>query len=374
MKAALVSAPGKVEVVEVPDPAPARDEVVVAVAACGICRTDLLLVDDHSVSDPPIVPGHEFAGEVVAVGADVTAPRVGEQVAVDPTTRCGSCHDCRRGRGNLCEHRTVSGLTRDGGAAEYATAPARNCAVLPESVDPADAALVEPLALAVRGFEALPRRQGDHYLVYGAGTTGLLMAELAGHAGAASVSVVDPGAEARAAARELGCVAAAGAADLDGPRGWDVVIDCTGASAAIHDGLARVGRGGTFLQFGSSAHDVSVEIEPYRIRDREITITGSIGVLDGFDRAAELFGSGLVRAEVLTSHIYPLDRYAAAMAAFRSGGVRRAHLAPAVPDLRGRDVPAAESRTASSAPGSSTIWGYELERARRSGREVRLLG
>jgi 2-desacetyl-2-hydroxyethyl bacteriochlorophyllide A dehydrogenase len=272
----------------------------------------------------PIVPGHEFAGEIVEVGSGVTGLRVGQRVAVDPSLHCGECYYCKRARGNLCENWAAIGVTRAGGAAEYAVAPVKNCFVLPDEVDPADAALIEPLSCAVRGFDVLPRRLGDHYLIYGAGTMGLMMLELAKRAGAASVSMVDLNPERLKTAVLLGCSAAVtGADELVQPRGWDVVIDCTGVEAAIADGLGRVGRGGTFLQFGVAAYGARAIIEPYKIYNQEITITGSMAVLHSFDRAGELFAAGVLRPDIFISHRFPLDAYPEAMAQFRAGVGRK---------------------------------------------------
>jgi 2-desacetyl-2-hydroxyethyl bacteriochlorophyllide A dehydrogenase len=331
MRAAVVVTPGTIAVESVPDPTPGPREVVVRVAGCGICGTDLHIMDGEFAPAYPIVPGHEFAGEVVAVGTAVTELRAGDRVAVDPSLPCGGCHYCRRGRGNLCERWAAIGVTTAGGAAEYALAPVRNCLRLPEGAATADAALIEPLACAVRGFDVLPRRPGDHYLVYGAGTMGLMMLELAKRAGAASVSVVDINPARLEAATVLGCTATATTAEaLTRPRGWDVVIDCTGAEAAIVDGLDRVGRGGTFLQFGVAGYGARATVAPYRIYREEITITGAMAVLHSFERAGELFAAGLLRPDVLISHRLPLDRYAEAMAQFRAGVGRKLLVTPGV--------------------------------------------
>lgn len=331
MKAAVISAPGQVSVETVPDPSPGPRDVVVRVAACGLCGTDLHILEGEFAPTLPVVPGHEFAGEVVAVGRDVTEVSVGDQVAVDPSLHCGECHYCRRARGNLCENWAAIGVTTAGGAAEYASAPVRNCYRLPEGVSAADAALIEPLSCAVRGFDVLPRLLGDHYLIYGAGTMGLMMLELAKRAGAGSVSLVDINPTRLQTARELGCSGVATSADElseDFPRGWDVVIDCTGVEAAIQDGLARVGRGGTFLQFGVSSYDTRVEIEPYRIYNREITITGSMAVLHSFERAGDLFVNGVLRPDVLISDRFPLADYATALGRFKAGVGRKIQVVP----------------------------------------------
>ena len=324
MKAAVIVTPGQIAIEEMPDPSPGPREVVVQVAGCGICGTDLHIMDGEFAPAYPIVPGHEFAGEVVAVGSAVTEIAAGERVAVDPSLHCGECYQCKRGRGNLCEDWNAIGVSRTGGAAEYVAVPVKNCFRLPDSVNPADAALIEPLSCAVRGFDALPRRLADHYLIYGAGTMGLMMMELAKRAGAATVSIVDLNPTRLDTARLLGCTAAVtSAAELAAPRGFDVVIDCTGVEAAIADGLGRVGKGGTFLQFGVAHYAARATIEPYRIYNEEITITGSMAVLHSFDRAGELFATGLLPADVLISHRYPLGDYAKAMAQFRDGVGRK---------------------------------------------------
>lgn len=329
MKAALIVEPGKIVIDSLPDPAPGPRDVVVRVAGCGICGTDLHILEGEFAPSLPIVPGHEFAGEVVAVGRDVTELTPGDQVAVDPSLHCGECHYCRRGRGNLCERWGAIGVTTAGGAAEYALAPVRNCYRLPEGVTTADAALIEPLSCAVRGYDVLPRGMADHYLIYGAGTMGLMMMELAKRAGAATVSMVDINPERLETARQLACTdAVTSAGELDRPRGWDVVIDCTGNTAAIQDGLEHVGRGGTFLQFGVSAENAKVTIDPYRIYNREITITGSMAVLHSYERAGDLFSGNLLKPDIMISHRYPLDEYETAISQFRQGVGRKIQIQP----------------------------------------------
>jgi len=329
VKAAVVVTPGTIEIQQVPDPAPGPADVVVKPAAVGICGTDLHIMEGEFAPAFPIVPGHEFAGEIVAVGAQVTGYAVGDQVAVDPSLYCGYCYYCKRARGNQCENWNAIGVSRSGGAAEFVSAPMANLFLLPAHLPARDAALIEPLSCAVRGFDVLPRRMADNFLIYGSGTMGLMMLELAKRAGAATVSMVDLNPERLETAKRLGCSAAVTNADeLDAPRGWDVVIDCTGAAPAIRDGLARVGRGGTFLQFGVSAYDARVEIEPYEIYRREITITGSMAVLHSFDRAGELMAAGVLPPEVFISHRFPLDSYAEALDQFRAGVGRKILIEP----------------------------------------------
>jgi 2-desacetyl-2-hydroxyethyl bacteriochlorophyllide A dehydrogenase len=304
--------------------------VVVAVDGCGICGTDIHLIDGELPYRPyPVIPGHEFAGEVAAVGAGVTEFRPGDRVAVDPNVYCGECHYCAIGHGNLCERYSALGVTRDGACAEYVAAPVGNCYRLPEGMPLEHAPLVEPLSCAVHGFDLLPGRVGEHYLIYGAGTMGLMMAQLGARAGAASVAVVDINTDRLAVARQLGVDAVATSADdLDRPQGWEVVVDCTGAVPAIEDGLTRVRPGGTVQVFGVAAAAATATFSPFRVYKNEITIVGSMAVLHSFGRAVDLMAKGAVDAETMISHTYPLDQYDAAVDAFRAGTGRKLQIRP----------------------------------------------
>ncbi|WP_127359592.1 zinc-dependent alcohol dehydrogenase family protein [Actinacidiphila soli] len=329
MRAALIEAPGKVSLVTVPDPVPGPRDVVVDVAACGLCGTDLHILQGEFAPTLPIVPGHEFAGEVVGIGTEVTELAVGDKVAVDPSLYCHECRYCRIGRGNLCDRWGAIGVTVAGGAAEFAVAPVANCVRLPEHVSVHNAALIEPLSCAVRGYDVLNARMGTEVLIYGSGTMGLMMLELAKRTGAASVDVVDVNPERLATARALGCSrSAASAAELEQPRGWDVVIDATGNPAAIQDGLGRVAKAGTFLQFGVADYATTATIEPYKIYNQEITITGSMAVLHSYERAAALFAAGVLDPEVFISHRLPLAEYPQALDQFRSGQGRKIVVVP----------------------------------------------
>lgn len=329
MKAAVIESMGRAVVTEVPDPAPGPREVVVEVAACGLCGTDLHILQGEFAPRLPIVPGHEFAGEVVAVGTGVTEVATGDRVAVDPSLYCYECRYCRTGHNNLCERWAAIGVTTAGGAARYAVAPVANCVKLPEHVRTEDAALVEPLSCAVRGYDVLRSRLGAHVLIYGSGTMGLMMLELAKRTGAASVDVVDVNPDRLETARRLGVSGAAGGADeLDRPQGWDVVVDATGNAAAIQDGLGRVAKAGTFLQFGVADYAARVTIDPYRVYNQEITITGSMAVLHSFERAAELFAGGVLDPGVFISDRVPLERYPQALEQFAAGVGRKIVVVP----------------------------------------------
>ncbi|MEU1408584.1 zinc-dependent alcohol dehydrogenase family protein [Streptomyces sp. NPDC005728] len=330
MRAVVVHTPGHYEVTTVTDPTPGPGEVIVAPAAVGICGTDLHIVQGEFAPTPyPIIPGHEFTGEVVALGAGVTGLRTGEQVAVDPSMFCGACHYCANGRGNLCENWGAIGDTVDGAMAEYVKVPAANCYRLPASIEVAQGALIEPLSCAMRGFDVLPRRLGDHYLIYGAGTMGLMMLQLARNAGAASLSVVDINTDRLKVAERLGADATAvSAAELDRPQGWETVIDCTGVVPVIEDGLGRVRRGGTFQQFGVAPSAATASFSPFRVYNDEITIVGSMAVLHTFGRAVDLMARGVIDADTMITHRFPLDDFGTALQTFREGSGRKIQLRP----------------------------------------------
>ncbi|MEV5843411.1 zinc-dependent alcohol dehydrogenase family protein [Streptomyces sp. NPDC051985] len=329
MRAAVVEAPGRVTVTTVPDPTPGPRQVVVEVAACGLCGTDLHILRGEFAPTLPVVPGHEFAGRVVERGREVTELAIGDRVAVDPSLYCNECRYCRAGRNNLCDRWQAIGVTVAGGAAQYATAPVANCVRLPDHVDVQDAALIEPLSCAVRGYDVLSARLGSHVLIYGSGTMGLMMLELAKRTGAASVDVVDINPERLATAAKLGSSRTAPSADeLERPGGWDVVVDATGNAAAIQDGLERVAKAGTFLQFGVADYATRVTIDPYRVYNQEITITGSMAVLHSYERAAELFANGVLDPRVFISHRLPLAEYPQALERFAAGQGRKIIVLP----------------------------------------------
>jgi 2-desacetyl-2-hydroxyethyl bacteriochlorophyllide A dehydrogenase len=329
VKAAVIKSIGEIGIETMDDPTPGAGEVVVEVAACGLCGTDLHILQGEFAPTLPIVPGHEFSGTVVACGPEARGVREGDRVAVDPSLYCHECHYCRLGHNNLCLRWAAIGVTVPGGAAQYCAVPAANCVPLPEHVSTADATLIEPLSCAVRGYDVLRSQLGSHVLIYGAGTMGLMMLRLAQRTGAVSVDVVDLNAERLKLASNQGASATATSADqFDRPFGWELVIDATGNVKAIQDGLDRVGPGGTFLQFGVADYAARATIDPYRIYNKEITITGSMAVLHSFERAAELFADGVIDPEVFVTDRFRLDQYAEALQAFSGGAGLKTQVLP----------------------------------------------
>jgi len=331
MRAVVFSGPGQFSLEDVPDPIPGPRDVLVRVEAVGICGTDIHVLDgEFAPTVFPIIPGHETSGVVEAVGEEVTKLAPGDQVSVDPTLTCGECSFCSVGRGNLCENWNGAGVARtNGSTAELMVMPVGNVHRLASEVDVALAATIEPLSCAIRGYDLLPRRMGEHYLIYGAGTMGLLMAQLAPRAGAASVTVVDRNPARLAAAEEVGVTQVAlSADDVKRPGGWEIVIDCTGVVPAIEDALTRVRRGGTFQQFGVAPTHARASFSPFRVYNDELTIAGSMAVLNTYGRAVELFAAGAIKADRMVSHAFTLDDYDQALEMFRDGSGRKLQVRP----------------------------------------------
>ena len=331
MKAVVIEKPNSVAVSRIDDPTPAAGEAVIKVEACGICGTDIhVLHGEFAPTRYPIVPGHEFCGEVVAVAKDVQNVKVGDFVAVDPSLFCGHCRQCRAGKFNLCENWNAIGVgSANGASAEFVSVPAANAFRLPADMPRHWGALVEPLSCAVHGLDQVDLRVADNYLIYGAGTMGLLLAQLAKDSGASQLDMVERNPKRHALALRLAADRIATSADeLDRPQGWDVVIDATGVVPAIEDGLKRVARGGTFLMFGVANADATATFSPFKVYNDEIKIIGSMAVLHSFERALTLLAKGVIDSEAMITNRYKLDEYSKAIDTFLAGTGLKVQVSP----------------------------------------------
>lgn len=334
MRAIVFESEGRLALVERPTPVPGPKELLIETAAVGICGSDLHVLDgEFEGTRFPLVPGHEATGTIVALGEGVNDGaadfRVGDHVAVNPSTTCGECEHCRNGHQNLCRDWNGQGVTAsDGASQQFFVAPARNVYKLKPATDLFEAALIEPLACAIRGWDVLPRRLGDHVLVYGSGTMGLLMAQLASRAGAATVTIVDLNEERLATAAECGIELRYTSADHAERDLWDVVIDCTGSIPAIEDALTRVKPAGYFQNFGVAPAERTAHYSPFRIYRDEITVVGTMAVHNSFGRAVELFEAGAINASAMISHSFTLDDYPRALEMFRAGTGRKLQIRP----------------------------------------------
>jgi 2-desacetyl-2-hydroxyethyl bacteriochlorophyllide A dehydrogenase len=320
MKAVVVTGPATLEVLDVADPVPGPHDVLIRVAAAGICGTDLHILAGGYTS-LPVIPGHEFAGTVQAVGDAVDSVLPGDVVAADPNVACRRCRYCRGGRENLCPGLEAIGVTLPGAAAEMVLVSEEKCVKLPNLVNPADGALVEPLSCVVHAFDLLPRPLAQRYLIYGAGTMGLLASTVAKLAGATTVDLIDVNrARLQRAERFAVTSAVTDVVELAAPEhGWDIVIDCTGAVPAIEAGIQRVAPGGTFLHFGVAREGAKVSYDPNHVLLNEITIVGSKSLHASFERAALLLDQGSVRSEDFITHRLGLEDYETGVELVRKG-------------------------------------------------------
>ena len=327
MRAVVYSAPRQFEVLTVPTPEPRVGEVRLAVEMAGMCGTDLHIHDGGFFSKYPLTPGHEIVGRVDSLGEAVGGIAVGQRVAADNTVLCGYCASCRRDEPLFCRNFYSLGVNGPGAFAEFVIVRAEKCF-------PADdlslntAVMTEPTACAVHGMDVLDLRPGSQVLVFGAGPTGLVLAQLLVHGGAARVTVAAPTEFKLALARAYGVDAtvqmdranpAASLAPLhdDAPDGYDVVVEATGATGVGELCLQLARDGGTVLVYGMADERSILPVHPYEIFRRQLTVKGSFAQTHCFDRALGVLRSGRVRTEGIVTHEFRLADYARALEAVR---------------------------------------------------------
>ncbi|KQR51438.1 2-deoxy-scyllo-inosamine dehydrogenase [Leifsonia sp. Leaf336] len=323
MRAIVYDAPEVFRVHEIPTPSPGPGELRFRVELAGVCGTDHHIHDGSFFAAFPLTPGHEPVGIVDAIGDGVDGFRIGQRIVATGVGGCGTCSNCRRGRPLLCANLTALGVTGPGAFAEYMVAPAAWCFDASD-LTPEVAVLAEPTACAIHGVERLRVAPGSRALVFGAGPTGLILAQLLATGGAAHVTVAAPSDHKLRLALTLG-VDAAVKIGRDGsgyerlteaaPEGYDVVVDATGASAVAERALGLVRDGGTVLIYGVTSPNESVTINPFDVYRREITITGSFAQISSFPDALAALRSGRVLTRGLITHRYPLDRFGDALTA-----------------------------------------------------------
>jgi len=328
VKAIVYQAPRQFSVTSVPAPEPARGEVRLRVEIAGMCGTDLHIHDGGFFSRYPLTPGHEIVGRVDALGDAVTGLGIGDRVAADNTVLCGRCAPCRRDQPLFCENFYSLGVNGPGAFAEHVVVLAEKCFPAGD-LDPRTAVMTEPTACAVHGMDVLGLRPGSDVLLFGAGPTGLVLAQLLVHGGAASVTVAAPTEFKLALARGYGVDAtvqidrahpgaSVEALRARAPQGYGVVIEATGASQVAELCVPLTRDGGTVLLYGMADERATVPVHPYEVFRRELTIKGSFAQTHCFDRALGMLRSGRVRTEGIVTHEFALDEYARALEAVRS--------------------------------------------------------
>jgi 2-desacetyl-2-hydroxyethyl bacteriochlorophyllide A dehydrogenase len=333
MKAVVVHEPSSVSVEDVPAPEPGPKDVLIRVAACGICGTDIHIIDgEFPPTRYPIIIGHEFGGTVDAVGEAVVEIEPGDRVGVDPTLNCGECYFCQRGHGNLCERWNAVGVGHHpGGFAEYVAVPERSVYPIPESMSFKGAALVEPVSCVVHGFDMLQPRVGESYLIYGAGPMGLQNAQLARYNGARVVAIIDINPDRLDIARSFGFDVVGTSLDAVrhvASRGFDNVIEATGKTKVAERAIDAVIRRGKLLLFGVCPPGETAAYDAFKIYNEEISIIGSMAVLNSYGPAIDVIAAGAIDVDRMVTHTLPIDRFGEAVELVRKGEGLKVQVAP----------------------------------------------
>jgi L-iditol 2-dehydrogenase len=319
MKALLLSQYNQLDIADLPAPVPGAEEILVRVAACGICGSDVHGYDGTSGRRiPPIVMGHEAAGVVAAAGAGVTNFKAGDRVTFDSTVYCGECEFCRQGEINLCNNRQVIGVScgdyrRAGAFAEYVVVPQRIAYHLPDALEFQQAAMLEAVSVALHAVRISEMKGGETALVIGAGMIGLLTLQAAKAGGAATVLVADIDQTRLQRAKSIG---ADDTLQLSGDelvkevlrrtqgRGVDLVLEAVGREETIAASIASVRKGGTVTLIGNISPEVKIPLQV--VVSRQIRLQGSCASSGEYPQAMELLASGKIKVQPLITAVAPL--------------------------------------------------------------------
>lgn len=332
MKAIVKTGPGasELELKDWPKPTPQADEVLLRIAAAGICGTDLHIIRGRWQCNPPVVLGHEFCGTVVRAGEHARQFQPGDRVvAANPARSCGHCFHCQGGNPFMCPERVSAGYMIDGAFAEYICIRSSQCHRLPDQVSFREAALGEPLAVAIHAVtERTAVHSGDVVVVSGPGCVGLLTTLVAKLEGATViVTGIDKDTRRLACAKELGADAVVNVSrenplDIvyqytDG-RGADLVYECAGAASSLDFCWKAVRKEGTLVPLG--VHPGPIQTDFNNIMMKELRVIGSYGyVWTSWDRCISLWKDGKINVERLVSHEFPLERFTEAFQATQDG-------------------------------------------------------
>ncbi len=319
MKAMVLAEYKRLELVDVPQPSPGSGEVLIRVAACGICGSDVHGYDGSSGRRiPPIVMGHEAAGVVAEVGAGVHSWRPGDRVTFDSTVSCGECAFCRRGDVNLCERREVLGVScgeyrRAGAFAEYLIVPERILYALPDAMPFAEAAMLEAISVALHAVRMAGVRGGETALIVGAGMIGLLTLQAARIAGCSRVLVADIDATRLRMAEVLGADEVLQLSGAEMSRevlrrtaaGVDVALEAVGREETVMAAIESVAKGGTVVLIGNISPRVSIPLQT--VVSRQLRLQGTAASAGEYPQAIELVASGKIKVKPLISAVAPLE-------------------------------------------------------------------
>ena len=324
MRAAVFEGEGRLVVRDVQEPEPGPDEVLVEVEACGICGSDVQIINvpPGHPSTPPVILGHEIVGWIRAAGPGARNAAVGTRVVVDPDPKCGACDSCRAGRPANCTNIVALGVHRDGALARYLTTPANSVYPIAEDVTTEMAALVEPLACVVNGTNRAALRPGESAVVFGAGAIGCLFIAVLRAAGAARIVAVEPSAQRAAVARDVGAdhvlTPDEWADQRTGllPAGADVVIDAVGS--VLPQAIDAAAMGARVVIFGMNGN-ARPPVHQIEIVEKGLSILGSYISNFTFPAAIRLVESGQLDLAPMITATLPLEDTLDGIARLRSG-------------------------------------------------------
>ena len=314
----------KLHLIDLPTLVPQPDEVIIKVAYCGICGTDLHILHEESPAAPQVILGHEFSGKVVTTGSAVHNFRAGNRVAIDPNNYCGACDYCRQGRVHFCRNIKPVGVFRNGGWAEYCAVPAGLVHAVPDNIELAWAALAEPISCILHGWDRIqPVLPQQRILILGAGLIGLLWAFILQKSGMTNLMLSEPLAIRREIAQKLkfSCFKPEQIhkQNTGANNGYDVIIDGSGNPNAIEQALNWLNPLGKFLFFGVCPQDSSINLKPFSIFQKEWTFYGS--VINPFTFARALDMIALIQRPLadLGIAMFRLSEYEQALQTAREG-------------------------------------------------------
>lgn len=320
MKSLLLSEYSHLEMVDLPIPSIAPNDVLVRVKACGICGSDVHGYDGSSGRRiPPIVMGHEAAGVIAATGADIAEFSKGDRVTFDSTVYCGQCEYCARGEVNLCDNRQVIGVScldyrRAGAFAEYVVVPSQILYHLPDTLSFTSAAMLEAVSVALHAVRVSAVKGGETALVIGAGMIGLLALQAAKVAGCSRVLIADIDQTRLALAKQVG---ADEVLHLSGPNlatevmrltrgyGADLTLEAVGQSETVGTAIGCTRKGGTVTLIGNIASEVTIPLQ--KVVTCQLRLQGSCASAGEYPHAIDLVASGEIQVEPLISAIAPLE-------------------------------------------------------------------
>jgi D-arabinitol dehydrogenase (NADP+) len=308
MKSIRIPAPNQIELIDLPIPAPGPGEVLLRVRASGICGTDIHILRGEYMGAYPVIPGHELSGDVVKTGAGVTRVQPGERAAIEPNIACEHCEECLNNRENFCLNWQAVGVTLPGGMSEYVLAP-QQAVFSTGGLAYEQAAFVEPLSCVLHGLERLAPRLGDSVLLAGAGPIGMLLLRGLRLWGAGRVDVVERGASRLDFARQEGAGAVFAGLDAAPRDAYDCVVDATGVPAVMARLLDHARPGGKALWFGVPPNGARMELEPFKIFRKGLSVFGSFTSRRNSYQAVELLRGGRIQVADLVSHRLPLAEF-----------------------------------------------------------------